>query len=467
MNKNQLLRKIPSIDGLLQRKEAKSLIKKSSFELVTHLLRSIIDEYRNLVLNQQESNIEPLTEEKVINILEKNIRQFVEMNLKQVINGTGTVLHTNLGRALFSEEMKEDFFKILSNYSNLEMDLTTGKRGSRYSHLVEKIKFLTGAEDALVVNNNAAAVLLALSSIAKDKEVIVSRGELVEIGGAFRIPDVMEQSGAILLDVGTTNKTHLRDYENNIREETGAILKVHTSNYKIVGFTKDVSLEELVALSKEKDLPVIEDLGSGVLIDLENYGLAHEPTVQESVKAGADIITFSGDKLLGGPQAGIIIGKKHWIDKMKKNPLTRAFRIDKMTVSSLEMVLSYYLQKETITEKIPSLSMLTENYDALDIKAKYLKDIIEKNCEDSLLVTTREDYSQVGGGSLPLEKLKTEVVVIDFQDIGVSTVEKRLREAHIPIIPRVHKDTLILDPRTLKEKDFEYIATTLKAVVKD
>ena len=467
MNKNQLLREIPSIDRLLQRKETQTLIKKSSFELVTYLLRSLIDEYRSLVLDKQDANIKPLTEEQIIKMLKKKSSEFIEMNLKQVINGTGTVLHTNLGRAFFSEEMKEEFFKILSNYSNLEMDLTTGKRGSRYSHLIEKIKFLTGAEDALVVNNNAAAVLLSLSSLAKGKEVIVSRGELVEIGGAFRIPDVMEQSGAILVDVGTTNKTHLRDYEENIREETGALLKVHTSNYKIIGFTKDVSLEELVALSKETDLPVIEDLGSGVLINLENYGLAHEPTVQESVKAGADIITFSGDKLLGGPQAGIIIGKKKWIDKMKKNPLTRAFRIDKMTVSSLEMILSYYLQEDSIMNKIPSLSMLTLSYDVLEVKAKALKSVIEKNCENSIIVTTREDYSQVGGGSLPLEKLKTEVVVVDFQNMTISTVEKRLREAEIPIIPRVHKDTLILDPRTIKEKDFAYIATILKNIIVD
>jgi len=467
MDKNQLLREIPSIDRLLQRSETKVLIEKASFDLVTHILRSIIGEYRNLVLKQQDPELTPLTEEKVIGMLIKQISQFIEMNLKQVINGTGTVLHTNLGRAFFSEEMKEDFFKILSNYSNLEMDLTTGKRGSRYSHLVEKIKFLTGAEDALVVNNNAAAVLLVLSSIAKGKEVIVSRGELVEIGGAFRIPDVMEQSGATLVDVGTTNKTHLRDYEENIRDETGALLKVHTSNYKIVGFTKDVSLEELVNLSKAKNLPVIEDLGSGVLIDLEKYGLAHEPTVQESVKSGADIITFSGDKLLGGPQAGIIIGKKKWIDKMKNNPLTRAFRIDKMTVSSLEMILSYYLQEDSIMSKIPSLEMLTINYKTLEIKAKNLKDLIEKKCGDSVIITTQEDYSKVGGGSLPLEKLKTEIVVIDFQNKAISAVEKQLREARIPIIPRIHKDSMILDPRTIKERDFAYIASTLKDTLID
>lgn len=466
MNKKQLLREIPSVDRLLQREEVQSLIKESSVELVTHLLRRIMDRYRNKVLKQDITNLQPLRDEQVVEILNKEINQFVEMNLKQVINGTGTVLHTNLGRALFSEEMKEDMWKVLSNYSNLEMDLTTGKRGSRYSHLVEKIKFLTGAEDALVVNNNAAAVLLTLSSIAKEKEVIVSRGELVEIGGSFRIPDVMEQSGAILVDVGTTNKTHLRDYEENIQDETGALLKVHTSNYKILGFTEGVSLEELVALGKEKTIPVIEDLGSGVLIDLEKYGLAHEPTVQESVKAGADIITFSGDKLLGGPQAGIIIGKKEWIDLMKKNPLTRAFRIDKMTVSSLEMILSYYLQEESVASKIPSLSMLTMPYAKLQERAKELKDLIEHNNEGHYTATTREDYSQVGGGSLPLEKLKTEVVVINFHEITVTTAEKRLRKAEIPIIPRVKNDSLILDPRTLKRRDFDYIVTTIKTVAK-
>ena len=465
MNQNQLLRQIPSIDRLLQNDNVRSIITKSSLELVTYLLRSIIEDYRYQVLNREATTIQPLTEEDVIEVLQKKSNNFIGMNLKHVINGTGTVLHTNLGRALFSEEMKDSFFEVLSNYSNLELDLATGKRGSRYSHLVDKIKFLTGAEDALVVNNNAAAVLLTLSSIAKGKEVIVSRGELVEIGGAFRIPDVMEQSGACLVDVGTTNKTHLRDYEENIREETGALLKVHTSNYKIIGFTKEVTLEELVNLSKEKDLPVIEDLGSGVLINLEKYGLTHEPTVQESVKAGADVITFSGDKLLGGPQAGIIVGKKKWIDKMKKNPLTRAFRIDKMTVASLEMILSYYLQENSIIRKIPSLEMLTQSYESLFSKAETLKNIIKTECGDAVNISTKKDYSQVGGGSLPLEKLETEVVVIELQNKSISTIENSLREAKIPIIPRIHKESLILDPRTIKEKDFAYIGTTLNQIL--
>lgn len=466
MNKNQLLREIPSVDRLLQRKEVHNLIDESSVELVTYLIRRIIDEYRKNVLTDEKDVTSPLNEEHIMIKLKRELNQFIDMNLKQVINGTGTVLHTNLGRALFPEEMKEDIWKVLSNYSNLELDLSTGKRGSRYSHLVEKIKFITGAEDALVVNNNAAAVLLTLSSIAKGKEVIVSRGELVEIGGAFRIPDVMEQSGATLVDVGTTNKTHLRDYETKVSDETGALLKVHTSNYKIVGFTKSVSLEELVGLGKERNLPVIEDLGSGVLIDLEKYGLTHEPTVQESVEAGVDVITFSGDKLLGGPQAGIIIGKKDWIEKMKKNPLTRAFRVDKMTVSSLELTLSYYLQKESIVKKIPSLSMITMNYDELLKKAIKLKEIIEKKSEGRFSLSTKKDYSQVGGGSLPLEKLPTEVVIIEFQDIAISKVEKGLRESSIPIIPRVSSNTLILDPRTINEGDFDYIATTIHRVLK-
>ena len=467
MNKNQLLREIPSVDRLIQRKDTHELISKSSVELVTHLLRGIIDEYRKQVITNHNGDIESLSEEQILIKLEQKVKQFIKMNLKQVINGTGTVLHTNLGRALFPGEMKEDLWKVLCNYSNLELDLSTGKRGSRYSHLVEKIKFITGAEDALVVNNNAAAVLLALSSIAKGKEVIVSRGELVEIGGAFRIPDVMEQSGATLVEVGTTNKTHLRDYETKVTDETGALLKVHTSNYKIVGFTKEVTLGELVELGREKDLPVIEDLGSGVLIDLENYGLAHEPTVQESVKAGADIITFSGDKLLGGPQAGIIIGKKEWIEKMKQNPLTRAFRIDKMTVSSLELILSYYLQKDSVADKIPSLAMITMDYTRLLEKATKLQQAIQRKNQGLLTVSRKMDFSQVGGGSLPLEQLKTEVVVIEFHKITISAVEKSLREAEIPIIPRVSNNTLVLDPRTINEEDFDYIATSIHRAVKE
>ena len=465
MNKNQYLRSIPSIDVLLLHERVQKLINHTSKDLVLYILRELIEEYRKSVLNESFEGPKPMSNEDFINLLERRSNHFTGQNLKRVINATGVVLHTNLGRAVFGENMKEKFWEVLSNYSNLELNLDTGKRGSRYEPLVEKIKYLTKGEDALVVNNNAAAVMLVLSSVAKDKEVIVSRGELVEIGGAFRIPDVMEQSGAKLVEVGTTNKTNERDYESKINEETGALLKVHTSNYKILGFTQDVSLETLVNLGKENHVPVIEDLGSGVLLDLEKYGLSHEPTVQESVAAGTDIVTFSGDKLLGGPQAGIIVGKKEWIDKMKKNPLTRAFRIDKMTVAALDIVFSYYVQDNHIEESIPSLKALSMNYGDLQKKAQKLKSVLDRIGNEEMVIHTRKDESQVGGGSLPLERMQTEVVVIEFIKSSVARVEEGLRKLEVPIIARIKDKSLLLDVRTIKEEDFLLIMENFTQVL--
>jgi len=386
------------------------------------------------------------------------------MNLREVINGTGTVLHTNLGRSLLSSTIKDEIWDVANGYSTLEIDVTTGKRGSRYSHVTEIIKFITGAEDALVVNNNAAAVMLTLSTMAKNKEIVVSRGELVEIGGSFRVPDVMEQSGAKLVDVGTTNKTHLWDYENAIGEDTAAFLKVHTSNYKILGFTESVSVKDLVVLGNKNNIPVIEDIGSGVLIDLQKYGLTHEPTVQESVAAGADIVTFSGDKLLGGPQAGIIVGKKRFIDKMKKNPLTRAFRIDKLTMAALEATLKLYLDEEVAIKTIPTLKMLTESFSSIMERANVLyKMIVAKELD--LEVNINKDYSEVGGGSLPLEKLPTCTITLKSKSISVSQLENRLRKYRMPIFTRVQDDRVIIDLRTIKEEQYEIIVQALVEVM--
>ncbi len=317
---------------------------------------------------------------------------------------------------------------------------------------------ITGAEDALVVNNNAAAVMLVLSSLAKGKEVIVSRGELIEIGGSFRIPDVMEESGASLISVGTTNKTHLRDYENAINENTGALLKVHTSNYRILGFTSSVDSEDLFALKEKFNLPLIEDLGSGVLIDLSKYGMEYEPTVQEAIKKGVDIVTFSGDKLLGGPQAGIIVGKRDYIEKMKKNPLTRAFRVDKFTISALEATLKYFLDESNAINEIPTLNMLTRTLEELGQKANILKEKIENQVQSEFFEVKIEDsYSEVGGGSLPLEKLPTKALSITLKGLSSQKFEEKLRNFHIPIIGRLYKEKIYLDPRTINVNEFDLV----------
>ena len=355
----------------------------------------------------------------------------------------------------------ERAFALTTGYSNLEYNLEEGRRGERYSHFEKLLCKLTGAEAAMAVNNNAAAVMLILSSLAKGGEVVVSRGELVEIGGKFRIPDVMEQSGATLVEVGTTNKTHYSDYEEAITEETKALLKVHTSNYRIVGFTESVPIDELVPLSKEYDIPVIEDLGSGVLIDLSKYGITYEPTVQESIRKGADVVCFSGDKLLGGPQAGIIIGKKKYIDMMKKNQLTRALRIDKFTASVLELVLQEYLSEEKAIQNIPVLRMITKPFEEVESDARTLARILKK-AELPARIELQECESQIGGGSLPLERIPSMGVTIHPDKISVAELEERMRHLPVPVIARTVNDTILLDARTLDKQMFKLMVSQFK-----
>lgn len=467
MNRGKILSKLPSVDELLKDEKILNLLYKVPRNVVVNEIRNNIEKYRKKILNMEEDLLGDfkIDIKEIVNSIVVSSNKFTQMSLKEVINGTGTVLHTNLGRSLLSDDIKNQIWSVASGYSTLEIDVSSGKRGSRYSHVTEILKFITGAEDALVVNNNAAAVMLVLGTMAKDKEVVVSRGELVEIGGAFRVPDVMEQSGASLVDIGTTNKTHLWDYEAAISEDTAAFLKVHTSNYKILGFTEDVSVNKLVKLGNENNIPVIEDLGSGVLIDLQKYGLTHEPTVQESVNAGADIVTFSGDKLLGGPQAGIIVGKKSYIDKMKKNPLTRAFRIDKLTMAALEATLRIYLNEENAINTIPTLKMLTEPYETIKQKSEVLYNkIAEENL--NLNIDIKKDYSEVGGGSLPLEKLPTYTITLKSKDISSSQLEKKLRKYKTPIFTRVQDDNVIIDLRTVKEEQYKTIVQALIDVMK-
>ena len=465
MNKNMLYRSIPKVDVLLENSDIVTLIENHHRDVVVDVIREEIDKLRNFIKENDNIN---LIEEKINNLIE-NIKISTEKvysyNIKKVINGTGTILHTNLGRAIISKKHADYLSEVVTSYSNLEYNLEEGKRGERYSHFEKLICKITGAEAAMAVNNNAAAVMLVLSSMAAEKEVIVSRGELVEVGGKFRIPDVMKSSNAHLVEIGTTNKTHLEDYEDAISENTGAFLKVHTSNFKILGFTESVSIEELCKLGREKDIPVIEDIGSGVLIDLSEYGLEYEPTVQDSIKAGVDVVSFSGDKLLGGPQAGIIVGKKKYIDKMKKNPLTRAFRIDKFTATILEMIFHEYLNEEDAIKNIPVLSLITKDLKEIEKNANALFNKIE-NLENVADINVEDTFSQIGGGSLPAERIKSKSVTIMPKNISTQSLEAKLRAGKNPVVGRISEEKLILDMRTVLEDEIDILAQKLIDILK-
>jgi len=459
-NKNLLLSKLPKVDRILSDDRIQDF--DIARNLKIDIIRKILDSYRKDIL---DGNIEEFTYDDVIDKIIKLLNVKSKNHLKRVINATGTILHTNLGRAVLSKDAIDAVVEVASRYNNLEYDLEKGERGSRYSHVEEIICKITGAEAAMVVNNNAAAVMLVLSTLAKGKEVIVSRSQLVEIGGSFRVPAVMEQSGAKLVEVGTTNKTHLYDYENAINENTALILKVHQSNFKILGFTKEISLEELVELGKKYNLPVVEDIGSGVLIDFSKYGLPYEPTVQESIKRGADVVTFSGDKLLGGPQAGIIVGKKHLIDRMKKNQLTRALRIDKMTLAALEATFKLYLDEERAIKEIPALRMMTMDIKLIQKRAKKLYSQLKKIISDRAELNIEKDVSQFGGGAMPLETISTYVVTIKPKFKKIEDVELELRRQEVPIIVRIYKENIIIDVRTLFDDDFHIIVDSLNKIL--
>lgn len=464
MNKNLLYRSIPKVDILLEKEEIQNAIEEYGREIVMEAIREEMEGLRAYIGTCEDEEaaldkIESLTEQIL-----RYVKKVNTPNMRMVINGTGTILHTNLGRAPISQEHMTKLSNIVTGYSNLEYNLEAGKRGERYSHFEELLCRLTGAEAAMAVNNNAAAVMLILSSMAKGGEVVVSRGELVEIGGKFRIPDVMEQSGATLVEVGTTNKTHYSDYEDAITEETKALLKVHTSNYRIVGFTDTVTIADLAPLAKERELPLIEDLGSGVLVDLSKYGLTYEPTVQDSIKNGADVVCFSGDKLLGGPQAGIIIGKKKYIDMMKKNQLTRALRIDKFTATALELVLQEYLSEEKAIQNIPVLRMIHETKEEVTARARSLKNMLNRAGLDADF-GLEECESQIGGGSLPLERIPSMAVTVKPHNISVPKLEEEMRHLEVPIIPRTANDTIYLDVRTIESRWFKQIVQMMGELI--
>ncbi len=463
--RQKLLRKIPSVDEILSRKEILELLKVYPRNVVVDSIRMGLKRVREEILkiddpsSLDESIISP---ESLSSIFQREIELQVKPTLRRVINATGVVIHTNLGRAPLHNSAISHMIEVSRTYSNLEYNLELGERGDRHTHVEHILCRLSGAESAMVVNNNAGAVLLALNTIAEGKEVIVSRGEMVEIGGSFRIPDVMKRSGAILKEVGTTNRTHPSDYKNAITPQTALLLKVHRSNFRILGFTSEVSLKELVEMGKQYNLPVLNDLGSGCFVDLDQYGLEKEPTVQESINSGVDVVTFSGDKLLGGPQAGIIVGKKRFIDMMKINPLSRALRIDKLTLAGLESTLLLYLDEKKAINEIPVLRMLCLDRRSLMERAKRLLKRLPEKIKREAKINLREDFSQVGGGALPLQELKTVVVSIKPSSISINKLEENLRMGDPPIISRISKDELILDMRTIFDDEIPLVATAIE-----
>ena len=466
--RQQALRKIPSVDELLSRPQVVDLLKVHPRKVVVEAIRKGLGRVRDDILRKQDlSQLGEafFTFENLYPLFQKEIDLQIQPRLRRVINATGVVLHTNLGRSPLHPSAIKHLVEVSKTYSNLEYDLERGERGDRYTHVEETLCRLSGAESALVVNNNAGAVLLVLNTLADGKEVIVSRGELVEIGGAFRIPDVMKRSGALLREIGTTNRTHFNDYQKAIGPHTALLLKVHTSNFRVMGFTSEVSLQDLVQLGREHQLPVVDDLGSGCLIDLTQHGLEKEPTVQETIKTGVDAVTISGDKLLGGPQAGIILGKKNILDLFKINPLTRALRIDKLTLAALESTLLLYFDEKRAMEEIPVLSMLSLDMRKLRKRGKRLLKRLSRMTNERMTISLKEDVSQVGGGALPLQELPTIVVAAKPLGFSVNGLEEILRKGDPPIISRISKEELILDMRTIFDEEIPLLAAGIKKAI--
>ena len=450
---NSLLRRLPRVDELLK-DESLGRFKRA---IALKAVRLAIDRTRGEIL---KGRVRDFSRESILQEALRIAGQLSGASLRRVINATGIVIHTNLGRAPLAEEALRAVVEVSRGYSNLEFDLRTGKRGKRYDHLRGLLRDITGAEDALVVNNNAAAVLLCLSALARGKEVVVSRGELVEIGGAFRVPDVMLQSGATLREVGTTNKTHLRDYEEAITEATALLLKVHRSNYRIIGFTQEVELEALVDLGRRHSIPVMFDLGSGSLVDLKAYGIHEEPQVQVVLKKGTDLVTFSGDKLLGGPQAGIILGRKDLIETISRHPLTRAVRIDKMTLAALEATLKIYLDPEEAMKKVPVLKALFTPLQSLKRRASRLKRLLKEDLPEAVELKVERDIAKAGGGSLP--EIAFDTYVLTISGLSAQRLHELLRSVDPPVVGRIREERYLLDMRTVSDDEVPLLKEAVK-----
>jgi L-seryl-tRNA(Ser) seleniumtransferase len=461
-----LLRELPAVDHVLDLAKADPAFELVPPSVLVEAVRSVIEAARRRIVRQLGPipGLE-LADAAILARVKEGVRQAMRPNLRRVVNATGVVIHTNLGRSLLAAEAVERMLAVAGRYSNLEYDLQAGRRGSRYTAVRDLLCEITGAEDAMVVNNNAGAVLISLETLARGRTVVVSRGDLVEIGGSFRIPDVMTKSGAVLKEVGTTNRTHLRDYEGAIDAETALLLKVHWSNYSIIGFTAQVPLKELVALGSRHGVPVMEDLGSGTFVDFSTYGLLKEPTVQESVASGADVVTFSGDKLLGGPQAGIIVGRTSMLESIRKNPINRALRIDKLTLAALEGTLRLYRDEARAVKAIPTLRMLNEPEEAIAARAKALADRLSSLGDSRLTVEAARLPSKAGGGSLPLLELPSRCLKLRIAGLSANALELKLRRNEPPIISRIEDDAVVMDIRTIQEDELAIIASALSSVL--
>ena len=458
----QLLRQLPKVDVLLQRPALAEWEQNLSRSLIKQAVQDVLAGLRRDILAERRRDVP--AEDELDGMVLAYFRRQKSLRLKTVVNATGTILHTNLGRSVLSEEIGRHVGEVAASYSNLEYDLDEGQRGSRYAHLQSLLKELTGAEDVLVVNNNAAAVLLALTSMTQGKEVVISRGELVEIGGLFRIPDVIEASGGTIREVGTTNKTHLSDYSRAVGEGTGAIMKVHTSNYRIIGFSESVPAQELAELAHANGLPLINDLGSGLFVDMRRFGLPYEPTVKEVLKQGCDVVMFSGDKLLGGPQAGIIVGKAEYIEPMKQHQLLRALRVDKMTLAALEATLQLYRDEDMAIRSIPALQMLARTQKECLRRADMLAQML-RTADAALQVQTVPVRDMVGGGSYPEYTLPGYAAAVASEGRTAAELERRLRHAEVPVVARVQQDRLCLSVRTLRDDEFPLICTEIAKAV--
>ena len=449
-------RELPSVDSLLADERVRALSAEYSGDTVIALVREELDT-RRTAIGQGEAA--PAFND-IIAAIDGRVRSVLAPSLRPALNATGVIIHANLGRAPLSDEALAAMTEIARGYSNLEFDVDAGERGSRHGHVEAQICRLTGAEAAMAVNNNASAVLLALSALATGREVVISRSQLVEIGGGFRIPDVMAQSGCRLAEVGTTNRTYLRDYEAALNEETAALMRVHSSNFKVVGFTASVTLEELAQLARERGLALIDDLGSGCLLDTTQFGLPPEPTPRESLAAGADVALFSGDKLLGGPQAGIIAGKRDAIEKLRGHPLSRALRMDKASIAALAATLNHYLKDEAL-EKIPVWRMIAMPLDAIARRAKRWASAAGERVPDNQ-ASVIDGRSLIGGGSLPEEGLPTKLLAIRGE---AERLARRLREHETPVIARIERDTVLLDPRTVHPREDKIVVAALRAAL--
>lgn len=449
-SKHNLLRSLPGIDKILFDNRIQAYFHIFSRDVVTTVAREVVESYREKILREA---IDSLTFSSIIESVVEKLEQERDYSFRKVINATGVILHTNLGRSPLSKKAREAVINSAFDYCNLEYRLDEGVRGSRQEHLESLLCQLTGAEAAYVVNNNAGAVMLTLNSLSMGKEVIVSRGHLIEIGGSFRLPGVMAKSGAQMVEVGATNRTHLSDYEEAITPATALLFFTHWSNFAMVGFVENPSRKELVDLGDKHDLPVIEDLGSGSLLDLETFGLRHEPTPQESLEAGVSVVTFSGDKLLGGPQAGIILGKKEFLDKIRKNPMARALRIDKMTIPALEATLKHYLSENEPIDNIPILRMMTLS--KADIEARAVEFYEKLKLIPGLTVRLMDGFSEVGGGAMPLQKLPTRLIALQVNHETTETTALRMRQHSPSIVARISKDMILIDLRTVSSQEDE------------